>query len=442
MSAELAHDQLLRTQRPRIMLVSSRRTWPPFPGSHLRASLQFDALARCGDLHLVSVLPADAEPDARPPALRHVPVDHIPVRRRGSLAALARWASPVGRTAPWASTKLAYDEVGDAIADVVERHRPDVVWVIDSHLAPALNAMANHIPLVVDLDDLQDQKIAYSRSAPSAPGPRSLRHRFFRLVERVDGPRWSRVQRALAARAVAVLVCSDLDVGRFGHPRVRVVPNGYMDERAAPPRPPAVPLRNRLLFAGNLSYRPNIDALEVLLGEILPVVNRSCPDARVRVVGRTGPEVEHLVDVPMVDFVGEVDSMAQELAGAAACVVPLRSGGGTRIKILEAFARRVPVVTTSVGAEGLAIVDEVHLLCRDEPHEFADACVRLLRDPDLGVALASAAAAHYEATATPNIVRAAVAAVIDEWRSTARFPSTESGATESGATGSGSTGPR
>jgi glycosyltransferase involved in cell wall biosynthesis len=105
----------------------------------------------------------------------------------------------------------------------------------------------------------------------------------------------------------------------------------------------------------------------------------------VRLVGRFAREedVSWLRQQPGVTVVGDVPSAADELAAARAVVVPIRSGGGTRIKILEAFAHRRPVVSTTIGAEGLEVVDGTHLLIADDVTGFADACVRLLHDDAL-----------------------------------------------------------
>jgi glycosyltransferase involved in cell wall biosynthesis len=181
------------------------------------------------------------------------------------------------------------------------------------------------------------------------------------------------------------VVCSELDAERArakGVARVAVVPNGY--RRVEDPvggvevgSPPTV------LFAGTLRYPPNAEAARFLVGEVRPQLVALVPDVRIRLVGLTTPALSELDDPPGVSIVGQVPDMGLELAGADLVVVPLRFGSGTRLKVLEAFAQRVPVVSTSLGAEGLDAEDGVHLLIADTPAALAAACARLLTDRSL-----------------------------------------------------------
>jgi glycosyltransferase involved in cell wall biosynthesis len=107
------------------------------------------------------------------------------------------------------------------------------------------------------------------------------------------------------------------------------------------------------------------------------------PDAAVRLVGVATPAISALGDRPGVTIVGQVPDIDTELARADLVLVPIRFGSGTRVKILEAFAQRIPVVSTALGAEGLDVVDEHHLLLADTPDAIAAACARLLEDERL-----------------------------------------------------------
>ncbi len=149
-----------------------------------------------------------------------------------------------------------------------------------------------------------------------------------------------------------------------GVPRVSVIPNAYPSigdpvGRRTVGAPPC------LLFQGLLSYPPNIDAAPWLAREVGPGVRAQIPDVQVRLVGDHHADLTALDDPPRVTVVGRVPEIITELARADLVVVPVRYGSGTRIKILEAFRHRMPVVSTTLGAEGLGVEDGVHLLIGD-----------------------------------------------------------------------------
>jgi glycosyltransferase involved in cell wall biosynthesis len=141
---------------------------------------------------------------------------------------------------------------------------------------------------------------------------------------------------------------------------------------------------------GQLGYEPNLEGAFYFTERIFPLVRERVPKARLRLVGRYRREedVAWLRQQPGVTVVGEVDEVTPELAAADVVVVPLRFGGGTRIKTLEAFAHRRPVVTTDVGREGIDAVDGTHLLVADGVADFASACVQVIDNPALAASLA------------------------------------------------------
>ena len=176
-------------------------------------------------------------------------------------------------------------------------------------------------------------------------------------------------------------------------------------------------------MVGLLTYEPNRDGAAFFAAQILPRVRRLSAGARFHVVGRYDSDaaVDPWRDLPGVKVLGEVADVAAELRAADIAVVPIRFGGGTRIKILEAFAHRIPVVSTSVGCEGLDVVDGEHLLVADDPETFASACIRLYEDADLRARLVAAAAQLWESryrwtVLTPAIVSTVQAALGEKRR--------------------------
>jgi len=138
-----------------------------------------------------------------------------------------------------------------------------------------------------------------------------------------------------------------------------------------------------LLFQGQMDWYPNRDAVEYFARAILPRVRAECPKVRLIVAGRNPPAqfIERFKSDPMIEFTGTVLDMRPYLAAATLVIVPLRLGSGTRIKILEACAAGKPVVSTSIGAEGLSLEAGKEIILADDPAEFARAVVTMLQDP-------------------------------------------------------------
>ena len=135
-----------------------------------------------------------------------------------------------------------------------------------------------------------------------------------------------------------------------------------------------------VMFLGSMDWPANIDGVEYFCAQIWPRVSAAVPNATFRVVGRRPPERIQRLASASVEIVGGVDSVLPELHAASVFVVPLRIGGGTRLKIYEAMAAALPMVSTSVGAEGLDVTSGRDILLADDPVEFADAVIRLLTD--------------------------------------------------------------
>jgi sugar transferase (PEP-CTERM/EpsH1 system associated) len=151
---------------------------------------------------------------------------------------------------------------------------------------------------------------------------------------------------------------------------------------------------HNLVFTGSMDWLPNEDAIQYFTREIMPRVRAVVPDATLTVVGRN--PYPSLVELsrrdPFVEVTGRVEDVRPHMEAASAYVVPLRIGGGTRLKIYEAMAMEKPIVSTTVGAEGLPVRDGADLLLADTPAAFADAVVRVLKDEALAHALADSAA--------------------------------------------------
>lgn len=166
-----------------------------------------------------------------------------------------------------------------------------------------------------------------------------------------------------------------------------VIPNGvdleYFRQSPVPVRP------NSLVFTGTMNYYPNADGAIYFLQEIFPRILREVPDASIAVVGYAPPGGLLKYRAKNVEITGHVPDVRPFIDRAAVYVVPLRMGGGTRLKVMEALAMKKPVVTTSVGCEGIHLRHSESVLIADSPDEFAASVVRLFRNPEKAVALAA-----------------------------------------------------
>lgn len=379
-------------------MIAGEYPWPVNSGSRIRLATVLSGLARCGPTELFSIVPRKRT-DFDPPIgiaglarVGRVGFDDRTASGLRLLRSLPRPSMPLEmpwQDGPMASRAAARFMVGPYELVWYFGIRP---WVLVGGLGVA--------PTILDFVDLDDQKAEARLSIPRPPatGPAArLRQTVGRITSEQEVRRWRRLHRRAGGRVDMAVVCSQLDAARAtagGVPRVSVIPNSY--PRVEHPRG-RVPVRipPTVLFPGTLRYPPNADAAEYLADEVGPALRRLVPDVRIRLVGRGTEALSGLDDPPRLTMVGQVEDIEEELGGADVIVVPLRFGSGTRLKILEAFAHRIPVVSTTLGAEGLGVEDGVHLLLGDTSLDLAATCARLLTDERLRAELTSRAHQHY-----------------------------------------------
>jgi glycosyltransferase involved in cell wall biosynthesis len=234
---------------------------------------------------------------------------------------------------------------------------------------------------VLDLHNIES--MLHARCAAVEGPATAFAHRIFRdaslALERAWLPRFSRVLVTSAADAAAVEAIAPAA-------RVTVYPN------AVPPvaQPPAGD-EEVVVFSGNMEYHPNLSAVRFFRGEVWPLLRRRWPTLVWRLVGKNPSAVSRYISGDSrIEATGEVDDAVRELARARVTVVPLLAGSGTRFKILEAWSAGLPVVSTTIGAEGLPARDGENLLIADGAGPFAAAVTQLLENPGLRRQLAKA----------------------------------------------------
>jgi glycosyltransferase involved in cell wall biosynthesis len=228
---------------------------------------------------------------------------------------------------------------------------------------------------------LDEHNVEYEVLQRMSEGERTAPRRFFSAVEyrkfrRIEERWWRRVD--------GVAVTSEREVHTVaGHAPAAVtavVPNAVDPDHFQPDHGREDP--GSMLFMGTLDYRPNVDAVEYLLEEILPAVRAVRPDAALTIVGQGEPQALERFRQPGVTVTGRVPDVRPWLARAAVAVVPVRIGGGTRLKVVEALSMEKAVVSTTLGCEGLAVTPGTHVLLADGVMDFAAAVARVLAAPE------------------------------------------------------------
>jgi sugar transferase (PEP-CTERM/EpsH1 system associated) len=247
---------------------------------------------------------------------------------------------------------------------------------------------ADRLPLPRLLDQHNAVWTIFKRMAQQEKGPaRLFLEREWRLLKRFEGD--------ICKRFEAVTAVSDEDRRALfdamkSEREIPVIPIA-VDADAEQPIPRAEGARGILSLA-TMMWPPNVDGVMWFARSIYPMVRQHVTDSRFYVVGqRPVAEVRALPESdPSIDVTGYVPDASPYISKSACLIVPLRSGGGMRVKILEALARGIPVVSTTIGYEGIDLIPGKHLLVADTPEEFAAAVVELLRDPQRGAELAAA----------------------------------------------------
>jgi glycosyltransferase involved in cell wall biosynthesis len=269
--------------------------------------------------------------------------------------------------------------------------KPDLVVVDFPHAAVLLPRRLG-IPSVLFTHNVESE--IYARQVAAATNP---------LVRRVwsgQTGKMERYERDTLARFDRVIAVSDRDARqfreRYGARNVVAIPTGVDLDHFVFHAPEA---GHRVVFTGSMDWLPNVEGIQWLLREVWPSVAARVPQATLKVIGRDPPV--HLVRAAEglpVEFTGFVDDVRPHMRGASAAVIPLHVGGGTRIKAYEAMAQGCPVVSTTIGMEGLPAEPGRHYVLADRPAEFADALVGLLTDPARCARLAADARGFVEAS--------------------------------------------
>ena len=363
----------------KVLVLDEALPWPPDSGKRIRTWALLTRLAREAEItlcvHAEGPVSSDGERACREAGLGLLAVPRRPLEKGGP-----RFAWDLARNlltrAPYMAMAHRTSAMRAAVADLAAGERPDLLHV---EWTPYVVNVPEGLGLPVVVSAHNVESDIWARYRAHARG--LLRRAYVAVQHR----KVERFERRVLAQADAITAVSAGDAERIrswaGQPDVTVVENG-VDGAYFAPRPDVAAEPRTTLFTGSLDWRPNQDAVVWYLDAIHPLVRARAPDARFVVVGRNPPAwlVEQVRGVPGAEVHPSVPDVRPFVARAALNVVPLRIGGGSRLKIPEALAMARPVLSTTVGAEGLDLGDAVVL--RDEPQAFADAVLDAFARPD------------------------------------------------------------
>ena len=289
---------------------------------------------------------------------------------------------------PYAVAKYRSAAYRAQLEGLLARERFDAV--VCDFLPPAVN-LPDRLPCPSIVFTHNVEAEIWRRHAEQAANPVSK----YLLTQQWQ--RMLRFEAAALARFDLVLAVSEADGRTFARlypdslaQPVHVVQTGVDTDYFTPTAGTAE--RTHMVFTGSMDWLPNEDGMTYFCREILPRIRESEPEATLSIIGRTPtPAVRRLAEIPGVEVTGRVDDVRPHMARGSVYIVPLRIGGGTRLKIFEAMAMAKAVVSTTVGAEGLPVTSGRDIEVADEPARFAHSVVRLMRDAEARRAIEQAA---------------------------------------------------
>lgn len=399
MSLEGAQD------RPKILFVTSHWPLAPAYGAQQRVLNIGKLLGRFGDVSFV-IVPIAAEDEEtvrrtrREFEVRRV-IRPLTVGPQGGFARIfQRLRHEFDPTYMVTDPYVVSEPDRMGLQELVQQH--DVVWVHTIRTAYRFR-ISRWLHSVLDIDDLisrSQQSVAQSHGSP---------------VERLLALRrswtWRRRELLLPERFDVLTVCSEDDRRYLGRQqRIHVIPNGSYPLSVRPRISAELP---RIGLIGNCTFMPNVEGLKWFIQDVWPMIKREIPCAQLRLVGR-GSE-GYLKELgPDIMGLGWVEDPADEIATWSAMIVPIKVGSGTRVKVAEGFARRCPVVATTIGAFGYDVDNGEHILLADRAVDFASACLSLLRNPELGEALSERAHKRFLERWTWDSFASTVGTVVQE----------------------------
>jgi len=370
----------------KLLWVKSDFLHPTNRGGQIRTLEMLKRLHRRHEVHYVCfAMPDLAEGLARcgEYCTRAYPVPHV-LAEKTSLAFVGQLLGGLLSSLPVSVSRYRSAAMRDKIFDLVKAEKFDAIVCDFLFPAPNIPDLASCVLFQHNVEAMIWKRHVEHASS----GPRRL---YFGL----QANRMLAYEGQVCRAAQRVIAVSEQDANTmrslYRVTRVDAVPTGVELDYFAPP-PESEPLAD-LVFVGSMDWMPNIDGIRWFADQALPRIRKRKPDCSVAIAGRKpSAEIQALAKSdPLIRVTGTVPDIRPWLWGSAVSIVPLRIGGGTRLKIYEAMAAKIPVVSTTVGAEGLDIESGRNIHIADDPKDFADRCIALLEDEGQRSAMAAAA---------------------------------------------------
>jgi polysaccharide biosynthesis protein PslH len=364
----------------RILWVKANKLLPVSSGGDIRSYNIARQLAAHHELTFLSYYDGQSDPAYEQELKSRFPGAVCMSTGKDASSGLARgwdYLSKLPNRAPYAVSRFASTRVQQQLETWFGERRFDVA--VCDFLDAAVNFPENPgIPTVLFQHNVESE--IWRRHAVAASNP------VRRMMYKVEFAKMRRYEQEIVGRYQHVIAVSEHDKTLMTNwadaSRITVVPTGVDLEQYQPGASPS-PTELLVMFVGAMDWEPNIDAMEYFCAEIWPLVQARVPMARFRIVGRNPDRRVQKLASKFIEITGTVPSVVDHLRQASAVIVPLRIGGGTRLKIYEAMAMGKAVVSTSVGAEGLDVHHGRDIVLADTPESFAEAVITFLRDSGL-----------------------------------------------------------
>ena len=363
------------SRRLRVLVVDEYLPYPPDSGKPIRTGNLLQRLSQRHDVKLLCYGSGSGQSESSIPGLRVEFVE--PLIPHAGLSLYWRLAANLLSPFPYTVEKHYTARFHARFNDLVKNGSYDLIQCEWTPYARYLNAVRS-VPTVIATHNVESQ-IWERRSAKSS---NALSRLFFGM----QAAKMESFEKDTLKKASWVTAVTEEDAGimrEWGVDRVSIVDNGVDLDFYQPD--PSTDTDHEMLFLASLDWEPNIDALDHFLTHILPSIVAKEPRARLTIAGRKpSTELRRRVEgTANVNFVGEVPDVRPLLKQADVIVVPLRVGGGSRLKILEGMAAGKAIVSTSVGAEGLSVLDGQQIKIADSPRDFSAAVLELMASPEM-----------------------------------------------------------